>query len=207
MLELVLYPLGHPISSVLTVIGIAGLPDDVATWQRWLTRVIRDDRVVALARGAAEFGEWVSQPSVRALLIGVGLLSMFWGVPRFWRFRHKLLFDWRSRLSEEVWIDHASAKGVLKNSTWGQLRKPAQSLFATISMNFTDSMTEAEKAQKRFNVFLDLTLKSFAANNPKAVRQQDGVEQYEEGALRRFAEAAMLEEVVKEFGSIPDASV
>lgn len=202
-------PFKCPLGTGIFVLGLAGIQDDVATWQKWIDKVTRDEQVLALAYQAASVAQWINQPAVRWVLVAAGFLLILWRLPWFWNLRHKLVFAGRSLLSSQVWINRESALDILQNSTWGQLKRPVVGFAENLSMAFAGGgLTDNQKRLKKYAMYIELTLESFETNNPNSVKAgEDGSPEYEEGALRKFTRAAIQDEVISDFGEIPSRSV
>ena len=205
---------------VSTIVAVLGLPDEYATLEGWilffqsLFELVMDDaRVTALAERAVVIAEFVNQPWVRVILGVIGLAGLFWGARPFWRFRHRLLFNWRRFLAEQVWIGREAAIKLIKASDWARLLEPETKTTPFIVMPETvgyvlgqgkkTGLTQAKKALLKFDLFIDRTLDAFANDNPHAVRQLAGEDQYDETDLRAFLKEATLREVEDEFGPVP----
>jgi hypothetical protein len=205
--DIVTRPLKCPLGTGLTIIGLAGLADDVETWQKLFNRMTRDERVLVLAEKAADFASWLNQPEVRVALVLLGIILLAWRLPAVWRFRHKLIFKWRAKLSEIVWIDREAAITLMKNSEWGQIKRPNTSIL-DFKMPATTGLTPSERSRTKFRLYIELSLDSFAEDNWDSVRQTDeGEEEYNETVLRKFVGSAMKSEIEEQFGSIPSGSV
>lgn len=209
LLELALRPFRCPVGTFVSVVGLAGIPDDLDAWQRAFDDVTRDERVLALAEQGVNFAHWVNQPVVRVALLAIGITLLLWHLPWFWRLRHRIIFIGRHLLSEDVWISRTAALDILRNSTWAQIKKPIVGFADNIGLAWNGgSLTHNQRLEKKFHLFIGLTLDSFAENNPSAFRTgDDGSPEYEEGSLRRFTLAAIRDEVIADFGEIPSASV
>ncbi|MXO94761.1 hypothetical protein GRI62_14260 [Erythrobacter arachoides] len=189
--------------SAITVLGLAGLREDIAAWQKLVSKMTRDDRVLALAERAVEFAAWVNQPWVRVVLVVAGVLSLLWRLPGVWRLRHRLWFDWRKLLVERVWIDREAAIALMRHSEWGQIKRPATSLL-DFTMPGTTGLSASEKQRKKFRLYLELSLDAFGQDNPASVREvEGGGSEYDEASLRKFVRSAMMSEIEDEFGAIP----
>ncbi|CAG1015842.1 hypothetical protein RHIZO_05170 [Rhizobiaceae bacterium] len=200
----------------LALIGLAGLPDDIATWAKWIDRMAYDPRVLELAEKAVEFSEVVNQWWIRGLLIVVGVSLAAWAWKPFWRLRHRWLFKWRRLVSEQVWITRDDALKLMKESPWGRLKEPnvvrSVSVFETMALGLTRERTiyglsDTQKKLLKYEVFLDKTLDKFCETNPIACRLNEGISQVDETALRAFLRVAMDEEISEEFGDIPSHKV
>jgi hypothetical protein len=205
------------LGSVLTVVGLAGLSDDVAQWVEWIdaasTRVVSllgDPEVVALAEWAVGAAEFLNQWWIRIGLIIVGVLLIFWPARRFWRFRHRLGFLWRRVLAEQVWISRDAAIKVIKESDWGRLKEPTvvstEDPFAFLpgfgKKKVVYGLSDTAKALLKYDGFIEKTLRSFCQQNPTACRCQDHKAQVDEAILMHFLETA-ADQLLTEFGDVP----
>ncbi len=209
---------------VIGIIGVAGMPGDLGTWEDWigaalgwLDSVMGDPRVTALAERAVAVAEFVNQPWARVTLVVLALAIIFWGARPFWRLRHKLIFRWRRVLAEQVWISRDAAEKLIKSSSWARLREPrttttvnspeyANLSFAVSSLlgrQKTTGMTDTDKSLLKFDLFVGFTLDGFAEDNLHAVRDHEGVRQYDETSLREFLKQAMRQEIDDEIGPVP----
>ena len=195
--------------ALLAIIGFAGLPDDIATWSRWIDRIMRDDRILALAERAVHLAEFVNQSWVRLALVAIGLLIMLWSTAWLWRLRNRITFWVRHKMSDQVWVAYDDAFKVLQNSDWASLRSPhiTRSIIGALPFEQTVSgLPERIKKEKRFRAFLSLTLKTFCNGHPNAVRQnENGDQEIDEVALKDWLDRALEKEVSDEFGGLPRA--
>ncbi len=65
----------------LGLIGLAGLPDDLATWQKWIDGIVKDPQVVEVASRAVELSAYVNLwwVSMSAILLPITLTFLFVG--------------------------------------------------------------------------------------------------------------------------------
>lgn len=106
-------------------------------------------------------------------------------------------------MSEYVWIDRAAALQLMKNSRWGQIKRPNTSLLE-FRMPATTGMTASEKAREKFSLYIEMSLDAFEEDNWDSVRtDQNGHKEYREDILRKFVGSAMKREIEDEFGEIP----
>ncbi|WP_147706951.1 hypothetical protein [Microvirga massiliensis] len=202
---------------VTTILGFAGVPDDLETWYRWfdvllgwIDAVVNDPLALALARHAVTVADFVNQDWFRVTLVLGGLVVMIWPLRWFWRLRHNLRYRWRRALVEQVWISDEDAKRVMRDSPWGQLKEPT----ITIGYSFLDNLvgkreiisglSEGEKKLVKFNAYISRTLDKFCENNSDAVRVVDGKREVDEVALRKFLDLLVEKELIQDFGDIPD---
>jgi hypothetical protein len=68
-------------------------------------------------------------------------------------------------------------------------------------------LSDVEKARRRYLLFLRQTLRSFAKNNHLSVRATGDKNEYERGALVRFLDEALEDELLEEFGRVPSHRV
>jgi len=204
--DIILQPIRAPISFALGTAGLAGLPDDVATWQRWIDRITQDERFRRLGEEAAEAAIWFNQPVIRATLVLVGIALLLWRIPWFWRLRHKVIFQGKRVLADQVWINREKAIQLLWNSEWGQMKKPRSSAFEFHSA-LTGVESQSERRLKKFRLYLRKTLDSFAEDNPSFVRPAENGIEYDQAALEKFLEHAVNAELFDEFGRIPSGSI
>ncbi len=62
----------------LLLIGLSGVPSDIAQWRTWLQPMIQAPVLEWLARAGAHFAAVLDHWSVRLTLIVGGLLLLFW---------------------------------------------------------------------------------------------------------------------------------
>lgn len=194
------------------VIGIAGVPGDVSTWEQWIAAVVNDPRVSALAKAAVSVADFINQGWFRVSLVAFGLLVVIWPLRWFWRLRHRITFRWRRMVSEQVWITREQAKDVVKKSPWGRLKEPnvvqTVSIFDNLTTTFghqrvIHGLSDTQKVILKFSAYVDATIDSFCEANPSATRTKSDEQQIDEVALREFLRVAMEGELKDEFGSVP----
>lgn len=192
---------------LLAIIGLAGLPDDVATWSRWIDFAMRDDRILALAEKAVELSSFVNQYWVRAILVAIGLIIVLWSSARLWRVRNRISFWVRSTMAEQVWVSRETAYKVLESSEWAELKHPhiTHSTLEALAFRQTISgLPERVKAARRFKAYLSATLSDFCKRHPSAVRKTDDDEiEIDEAELKEWLDKVLEKEVSEEFGGIP----
>lgn len=190
----------------ITFIGLAGLPENLATWQSWIDRVMSDPLVLALAERAVRVAEVVNLLPVRAALVAFGLLMIVWPVRWFWRIRHKLIFRWRRLVSENVWISRTEALKVIRESQWGRIKAPinVSSGLRLLGRMGSGGYDDETQKQVKFAAYVKLTLDKFCESNPKHCRTQESESQVDEVPLRRFLNLALEKELASEFGEIPN---
>ncbi|EYD77771.1 hypothetical protein Rumeso_00498 [Rubellimicrobium mesophilum DSM 19309] len=123
-------------------------------------------------------------------------------------------------MADEVWLSEKDAIETLKQSDWGMLRIPhitetvnrfdTAGLAALLGHSTTRTiagMSDAEKGRRKYLMFLGRTLRSFAESNPEATRQVDDKQEYERGALLKFLDLALEDELEDEFGRVPSYRV
>ena len=200
----------------IAVVGLAGIPDDVATWSRWIDNLMYDPIVIALAERAVAVADFLNQNWVRGALVFAGVLMMIWPLRWFWRLRHRLKFKVRHLLAEQVWISRDDAVKVIKASPWGRLCEPnvvkSVTVFESLAQTWTRDriiygMSDVDKALLRYTVFVERTLESFCNANPTACRVNEGDNEIDETALKAFLEMAIDEDIKNEFGNPPDYKV
>jgi hypothetical protein len=146
-----------------TVVGFGGVPDDIATWSRWIETAVNDPFVLWLAEHAVAVAEFINQGWFRIALVIAGVLMMIWPLRWFWRLRHRWLFKWRRLVAEQVWIARDDAIKLVKESPWGRIKEPnvvrTVSLLDSMAMSFTKErtvygMSETQKKLLKYEVFL-----------------------------------------------------
>ena len=201
--DIILRPLKCPVGAAITVLGFAGIGDDITVWQKWVGEMTHDERVLALAEQAAGYASWLNQPIVRVVLVAVGVLLLLWRLPGVWRLRHRLLFGWRRFLTDIVWIDREAAITLMRQSEWGQIKRPTTSIL-DFTIPASTGLSASEKQRKKYRLYLEMSLDAFAKDNPSSVRKAENDEpEYDEAVLRRFVRSAMANEIEEEFGPIP----
>lgn len=233
-LALALKLLEHGLSWVDWFVGKVGYlglftsPEDIRTAQerlramlpRWLYDALAFIGV-AVADTLRQLGvalRWVwsiaTADAAFWVLLAVAFALIVYDTPRAVRLRHRIRFRWRRALAGQVWITRDTAFKVVKESPWGRLKEPnvvrAVSLF-DVSMLTRErvvyGMSDTEKALLKFKLYVERTLNSFCASNPSACRSSGDGQEIEEGALRKFLDKAVDEEVSGEFGEAPDYKV
>lgn len=207
-----------------TIIGFGGVPDDLATWTRWIDSMVNDPTVLWLATYAVEIADFINQAWVRIALVVVGVLLVIWPLRWFWRLRHRWLFKWRRFVSEQVWISRDDALTLIRESAWGRLKSPTitrrvrtpSSLYSGILSGLggreyderVSGLSDTEKALIKFSAYLAHTLDQFVEDNPSGCKKEKGGnELIDETKLRAFLKKAMEHEVRDEFGDVPSFKV
>lgn len=109
-------------------------------------------------------------------------------------------------MSEAVWIDRKAALTLMKNSRWGQLKRPNASIL-DFAVPLTTGISGSQRAREKYQLYMEMSLDSFAEDNPESVKTEDEELHYREDALRKFVGTAMRHEIEDEFGPIPSGSV
>lgn len=190
----------------ITVIGIAGIPDDLATWQKWIDRMMRDPVVTELAEKAVNIAEFVNHPAIRITLVIVAIIVLIWPARRFWRLRHRLIYSWRKALQNEVWVSREAALALVINSRWGAVMAPIKAPFSALQFLVAPDSKEQRK-DKRFRQYCQLLLEKFEETNSRYVREEDNAKEYREDKLRQYLNRALVSELESEFGELPDIAV
>lgn len=203
----------RPVAGVsIFIVGLAGVPDDLATWYAWVDAVVTDPFVLAIASKMLALAGLVNESWFRVALILIGIVTLLWPLRWFWRLRHKLKFRWRHILSEQVWISKLDALELIRQSDWGRLKEPRLvqhvNVLDALAINFSRErvvrgMSDWDRKILKYNVFVDRTLEKFAEANPRAKRTVESGEEFDETALRAFLKQAMDAEMANEFGDIP----
>ena len=191
-----------------TILGVAGLQDDIQTWYNWIDGMMNNAIALALAELAVEIANYLNIPEVRIALVAAGLSLMLWPARWFWRIRFRIRLIWRSAMTEKIWVSDDEALELVKQSDWAKLRVPHVTdvnLLPTLTFGRQTvyGLPKAEKEKLKYEVFLKQVLESFAENNPTAHRVAEGMTQFEASCLRKFLSVALKEELGKEFGSVP----
>lgn len=194
-------------------IGLAGLPDDLATWEKWLDFIMHDPAIALWAERAVTVAQFTNQWWVRALLFAIGTIGMLWGVRPVWRLRHKLSFRWRRLLAEQVWITAEDALKIIRESNWARLKEPTTPSFGSVWNNLfgerqtISGLSNNQRQGLKFDAFLSLVLKKFCEANPNSHRVNEGSKEIDEVALRAALDKALESELVQDFGDIPTLRV
>jgi len=198
------------------ILDLTERPEQVARLERWIGAIMADPRVNAIAEWLVSAVEFLDQWWVRSILILAALVLLSWHWRPFRALRHRLVFSWGKLLADQVWISQNKALEVLKESPWGRLMEPnvtkTVNVFDNITLGFTRErvvygMSDTQKALTKYNLFLERTLDSFCTANPTACRVQDGKNEIDEVALRRFILLAIDDEIRREFGDPPKYKV
>lgn len=203
--------------AALAVLGLAGLPDDLARWAAWIGPLMPPDLAERLPKVWAALAAALDHGGVRAALVLTGFALLFWHVRWFERVRYRIRMAGRSIMADEVWVSEADAMEAIRRSDWAQLRLPHvteapeawQEMLARLMVPASHQtrtvygLSDAEKARRKYEMFLARTLAAFAESNPPAVREEGGEVRYERGALLRFLGQALDEELRGEFGEPP----
>ena len=119
-----------------------------------------------------------------------------------WR---RYVFFFRSRvLSEQVWIDRATALTLIKASDWAKTRDQRSPWGALLRGALAGGNVNYDRDSIQFNRFIELTLKNFEKRGSYYAHEIDGVMKYDEGALRKFLDDALTTDTLKRFGDLPE---
>ena len=187
------------------LIGLAGVPGDLQTWERWMHAVLTDPEITALAEKAVAIAEVVNTMWFRTSLIAVGILLLLWSWRPIWRIRHRLWFKWRRALSDVVWIPRADAFTLVLNSDWAEAKRNRPQ--APVFRRLAETVGSGTADELKFRRFIGMTLDSFAGGNPSKTRMVEGNQEFDEGALRKFVARAFDEDVRSKYGAPPDFPV
>jgi hypothetical protein len=196
----------------LLIVGLSGVPGDIDEWYNWISAMVENPTVQVLAEFAADSAQLINEPVVRVLLGLIGLAALAWPMKRFLRIRYKFKIWGKSIMSEKVWISQSEAVQEIRGSYWAELKEPyvsetrslidGSALFNTLNQKHTISgMSPEKKAQRKFKLFLEATLRSFQRNNPDAAKQvEEGKTETELNALRAFLQEALDQEYSMKWG-------
>lgn len=200
---------GRLVGLALTILGIAGAPDNYKAWVGWINAVVSDPLVVELAQKAVQLATFVNRTWVRTVLVVAGVLLFIWPLAWFWRLRHRVAFWWRRLLEEEVWTDAQKAFELVRNSEWARSREPSVSVLDGLTARaFISGGSSSQSKLRMFNHFCRMALRKFAEDNPSYRREvADGTLEYREDKLRRFLDNAYDEDTQKAFGDVPSGKV
>jgi hypothetical protein len=190
----------------LAVFGLAGLPDTILQWSKWIERAISladramsDPRIHQIAVEIAGVAAFLNLWPMRVALFLTGVSIIVWQSPRVWVFRHQIWSFGRRLLVEQIWIDRATALKLVRESDWAKTRDQPRSAWSTLvagNFNF-------DKDRIQFNRLIELTLDSFEKRGAYYARDIEGVMKYDEGALRAFLDEAITNETLRRYGDIP----
>src|SRR5690242_892999 len=74
------------------ILDLTERPEQIERIERWYGVAMSDPRVYAMAVWTANAIDFLNRWWVRAILIILALVLIFWGARPFWRFRHRALF-------------------------------------------------------------------------------------------------------------------
>ncbi len=195
----------------LAIFGASGIPDQLGQWEDYIGRAaarvhaaMTDPHVVYLAEKAVEIANFVNHPAVRVALVIVGVAILIWGRRPFRSLRHRLRFKWRVFLGEETWISRDDAFEAVRVSDWAKAKQPSRSLLGATGLLM--GLNE-EHQTARFKLYVNLALDQFEQFEPGEVRERDGKKEYAESKLLLFLRRSMKEELEKEFGPLPKATL
>lgn len=191
-----------------TIIGLAGVPDDLKIWYDWVERMMENATALAWAEFAVSIADFVNDPIVRVGLVLMGLTIVLWPARWFWRIRHKVWIAGRKLVQERVWISHEEAMDLLEQSDWAILRIPhiverrssivemfrSQANPSLINEETIYGISAGEKRKRKYRLFLGVTLRSFGDTNPSAVRLVEGQTEYDLAALDAFLAKALRDD-------------
>ena len=187
------------------VVGVAGIPDDIATWTRWIDAMVSDPTVIWLAEYAVAIASFINQLWVRVALVIIGCVIFIWPAREFWRARHRLIFWVRNKLEDKVWITREDAIELVSNSDWALAREPTITIFDRLNSNMLrQGMTPAEKLNSKFLRLCEMMLEQFEDHYDGVTREDDGHKLISEGDLRDHLKRAYDKDVIEEFGKLPN---
>lgn len=193
-------------SFLLALVGLAGLPDDIAKWQTWLDAAMHDPRVTMLAEQAVQIAQFVNQWWVRGLLILAPVVILSWNWRRFRNVRSRIGFRLKAMVKDTVWVSETAATALVRNSDWLNGRRPEKTVslldLAAIP-GLRTKIVDPEAVQ--LDGFIRLVLKRFGENHSDKVRQTEGQpKEFDEAALLSYLDRAFAVDLQKKFGDIPD---
>lgn len=201
------------------LVGLSGVPGDIQQWTVWVSAMVENPIVLKLAEAATDMAAYINYPFSRVILVFVGLIIFAWPMRWFWRFRYKLWIWGRSQMSDQVWVSKDNAINEIKHSDWGRLKEPYVGErrpivdFSLLSQSLTHERTisgipPSRKAAKKFQLYIEATLRAFHKSNPEALRRNDdGTEETEVNTLRKFLQEVLDSEISAEFGEVPGFKV
>jgi hypothetical protein len=149
---------------------------------------------------AMEWPEFVIWPSFHWALAIAATVALGWDLMPVWRVRHRFWGFWRRTLSsEEIWLGRESALDAIRASQWAQLRAPGRTIGEILTRSLFNSPESLalHASQVKFNLYLEMTLDSFAADNPNYVRITSGKKEYLEEKLLLFLSRSLANETLK----------
>jgi hypothetical protein len=184
-----------------TIIGFAGVPDDIAQWEQWIDSFMNDPLVTTLAEYAVQISQFINQAPIRVGLVILGVLIVIWPIRRFWKFRQSIKFRWRRLVADRVWISREDANELVRKSDWALSRRGK--LSAPLIDFFSNKRILRDPEQIKFDRFVDIVLDKYYKRARDDVRTEDGAQLFDEGPLRAYMQRIFDDDVLSEFGNIP----
>lgn len=194
---------------LIAIIGAAGVPDDVETWQRWLDRLMHDPTVLEWAERAAHTAEFINQWWVRALLVAIAVAGMFWGWRPFRRRRRRLGARWRQAVGTQTWIQEHKALELVRASNFAQSRRPSGTITKISWFAFHETMSQIAPTKESILLerFAEMVRKQIISKNPSYQKQAEGEEpEYLKEGIEKWLQLAFDQDVQASFGVIPTIS-
>jgi hypothetical protein len=188
---------------VLAVIGLAGIPDELAIWQRWIAEMMADPRVHALAVRITGLAHFIDQTWFRVLLMLVALLLLSWGITPLRQWRRHFLFSLRHAMESQVWINAANALDLVMNSSWAKARKarkapPGGRFENFFAVGIDNPARDSRNAM--FQHWCQEALKHFKDANSKSHREVGNKDEYDEVSLKEWLVERYRDDLETEFG-------
>ncbi len=201
------------------LVGIAGMPDDLEQWYRWIAKLMNDPAIQSLAESVVAVTQIVNAPYSRIALIMLGLVLLAWPMRWFWRLRLKISFGGKLLMTKEAWIGGEEAVELVVSSEWAKLKMPhvteqSPNALESLARGLTSQAktvygaSNKEKSEIKFRAYVNSVLESFSEVNSRSFRlSKEKNPEYEIHALNRFLDAALQDVIQKEFGSPPSFKV
>jgi hypothetical protein len=151
----------------------------------------------------SEWPQTVRRPIFHFAVAAVASAALLSSRTAFSEWR-RYVFFFRSRiLSEQVWIDRATALALIKASDWAKTRDQ-RSPWGVLAGSLIGGNMNYNRDNIQYDRFIELTLKNFEKRGTHYSREMDGVKKYDESAIRQFLDDALTADTLKRFGDLPE---